>query len=211
MLVYEIILLPTQWCVGLLGDVMKIIKSYRDAAYSAALATDTVVDSAKFVHGQCPTFLDDAPEEVVNELNEGFMLRYSETHPAKTYCRIDGNVVENAKGKEKIEVSIYFAMSYTAQAFGALRNEDPQMHAIIKGWRDAWSKYRSNRHGDLKREIKRLIEGPRTRTPIKTFAEVVGDVLDGMVTRCKNAKARGDDTANLDLLHRQVAAFKSVK
>jgi hypothetical protein len=120
---------------------MKIIKSYRDAAYSAALATDTVVDSAKFVHGQCPTFLDDAPEEVVNELNEGFMLRYSETHPSKTYCRIDGNVVENAKGKEKIEVSIYFAMSYTAQAFGALRNEDPQMHAIIKGWRDAWSKY----------------------------------------------------------------------
>jgi hypothetical protein len=32
-----------------------------------------------------------------------------------------------------------------------------------------------------------------------------------MVTRCKNAKARGDDTADLDLLHRQVAAFKSAK
>jgi hypothetical protein len=118
MLVYEIMLLPTQWCVGLLGDVMKIIKSYRDAAYSAALATDTVVDSAKFVHGQCPTFLDDAPEEVVNELNEGFMLRYSETHPSKTYCRIDGNVVENAKGKEKIEVSIYFAMSTPLRRLG---------------------------------------------------------------------------------------------
>ena len=80
---YHITYTPTQWCVGLLGDVMKIIKSYRDAAYSAALATDTVVDSAKFVHGQCPTFLDDAPEEVVNELNEGFMLRYSETHPPR--------------------------------------------------------------------------------------------------------------------------------
>lgn len=190
---------------------MKVIKSHRDAAYSAALASDTVVDAAKFVYEQCPTFLDGAPEDVVKELDEGFMLRYSETHPAKTYSRIDGNVVENAKGKEKIEVSIYFAMSYTAQAFGALRSEDPQMHALIKGWRDAWSKYRSNRHGDLKREIKRLIEGPRTRTPTKTFAEVVGDVLESLVVRCKNAKARGDDTADLEHLHRQVAAFKSAK
>jgi len=190
---------------------MKTLKSYRDAAYSAALATDTVVDSARFVYEHCPTFLVDAPEEVVSELDDGWMLRFSEKHPAKTYSRIDGNVVENAKGKEKIEVSIYFAMSYTAQAFGALRSEDPQMHSIVKGWRDAWSKYRSNRMGDLKREIKRLVEGPRTRTPTKLFAEVVGDVLDGLVTRCKNAKARGDDTADLDLLHRQVAAFKSAK
>jgi hypothetical protein len=31
------------------------------------------------------------------------------------------------------------------------------------------------------------------------------------VVRCKNAKARGDDTANLDLLAKQIAAFKAVK
>jgi hypothetical protein len=190
---------------------MKIIKSYRDAAYSAALATDTVVDSAKFVHGQCPTFLDDAPEEVVNELNEALCLRYSETHPSKTYCRIDGNVVENARVRRRSRSRSTLPCPTPLRRLELCEMKTPQMHAIIKGWRDAWSKYRSNRHGDLKREIKRLIEGPRTRTPIKTFAEVVGDVLDGMVTRCKNAKARGDDTANLDLLHRQVAAFKSVK
>jgi hypothetical protein len=188
-----------------------VIKTLRDAAYSAALATDTVVDSARFVYEKCPTFLDDAPAEVVEQLDEGYMLRYSETHPAKIYSRIDGNLVESNKGKEKVEVTIFFAMSYTPQAFGALRNEDPLLHGIIKTWRDAWSKYRSNRIGDLKREIRRLIEGPRTRTPTKTFSEVVGDVLEGLVTRCKNAKSRGDETANLDLLNRQIAAFKSAK
>ena len=190
---------------------MKTLKSYRDAAYSAALATDTVVDSARFVYEHCPTFLVDAPEEVVSELDDGWMLRFSEKHPAKTYSRIDGNVVENAKGKEKIEVSIYFAMSYTPQAFGALRSEDPQMHKIIRDWRVDWSKYRSNRMGDLKREIKRLIEGPRERGTTSAFTKYVADTLENMVTRCKNAKARGDDTADLDLLHRQVAAFKSAK
>lgn len=188
-----------------------VIKTLRDAAYSAALATDTVVDSARFVHQQCPTYLDAAPDEVVAELDEGYMLRYSETHPPKTYSRIDGNLVENSKGKEKIEVSIFYAMSFTPQAFGALRNDDPMLHALIKVWRDAWSKYRSNRHGDLKREIRRLIDGPQTRSPTKAFAEVVNDVLDNLMTRCKNAKARGDDTADLDLLHRRVAAFKSAK
>jgi len=188
-----------------------VIKTYRDAAYSAALATDTVVDSARFVYEKCPTFLDGAPDEVVEELDEGFMLRYSETHKPKTFSRIDGNLVENSKGKEKIEVSIFYAMSFTPQAFGALRSEDPQLHALIKVWRDAWSKYRSNRHGDLKREVRRLIDGPQTRSPTKAFSEVVNDVLDNLVTRCKNSKARGDETANLDLLNRQIVAFKSTQ
>ena len=188
-----------------------VIKTLRDAAYSAALATDTVIDSARFVYEKYPTFLDGAPDEVIAQLDEGYMLRYSETHPAKIYSRIDGNLVESSKGKEKVEVTIFYAMAFTPQAFGALRNEDPVLHGIIKVWRDTWSKYRSNKHGDLKREIRRLIEGPRTRTPTKTFSEVVGDVLESLVVRCKNAKARGDESANLDLLHKQIAAFKSAK
>jgi cell division protease FtsH len=60
-------------------------------------------------------------------------------------------------------------------------------------------------------EIKRLIDGPRTRSVTKTFVEYVADTLDTMVTRGKNAKARGDESVNLDLLNRQIAAFKAVK
>jgi len=35
--------------------------------------------------------------------------------------------------------------------------------------------------------------------------------LDDMKTRCKNAKARGDATADLALLDRQIKAFMSAK
>lgn len=188
-----------------------VLKSAKDAAYSAAKASDTVADSAKFLYALCPTFLDSIPEEISTEIDEGLMLRMSEIKPAKVYSRIDGNLVESAKGKDKVEVTVFYAMSFTPQAFGALRNEDPMLHGIIKTWRDAWSKYRSNRLGDIKREIKRLIDGPRTRSVTKTFVEYVADTLDTMVTRGKNAKARGDESVDLDLLNRQIAAFKAVK
>jgi len=188
-----------------------VIKSYKDAFYNAARATDTVAESAKFIHQKCPTFLEEIPEDVAVEMDAGLSLRFSEIKPAKVYSRIDGNLVESAKGVEKIEVTVFYAMSFTPQAFGALRNEDPQLHALIKTWRDAWSKYRSNRIGDVKREIRRLIDGPRTRSVTKTFAEFIADTMDNMVTRGKNAKARGDETVDLDLLNRQIAAFKAVK
>lgn len=188
-----------------------VIRSAKDAAYSAAKASDTIADSAKFLHAMCPTFLEEIPQELANEIDEGLMLRKSEIKPAKVYSRIDGNLVESAKGKDKVEVSIFYAMSFTPQAFGALRNEDPMLHGILKEWRDDWSKYRSNRIGDIKRAIRKMLEGPRTRGETTAFTKYVADTLDNMVTRGKNAKARGDETVDLDLLSRQIAAFKSAK
>lgn len=188
-----------------------VIRSAKDAAYSAAKASDTIADSAKFLHAMCPTFLEEVPQELANEIDEGLMLRKSELRPAKVYSRIDGNLVESAKGKDKVEVSIFFAMSFTPQAFGALRNEDPMLHKIVKDWRDDWSKYKSNRMGDIKRAIRDLLRGPRARGNTTAFSKYVADTLEGMVTRGKNAKARGDDTVDLDLLSRQIAAFKSAK
>jgi hypothetical protein len=211
MIVYGIIQLSTHPFDTTNKEHHMQLKSYKDAFYNAARATDTVAESARYIHGRCPTFLDSIPEDVATEMDEGLALRFSEIRPAKVYSRIDGNLVESAKGKDKIEVTVFYAMSFTPQAFGAMRSEDPQLHGIIKGWRDAWSKYRSNRIGDVKREIKRLIDGPRTRSVTKTFVEYVADTLDTMVTRGKNAKARGDESVNLDLLNRQIAAFKAVK
>jgi len=188
-----------------------VLKSAKDAAYLAAKASDTIADSAKFIYSLCPTFLEEIPEDLGNEIDAGLMLRKSEIRPAKVYSRIDGNLVESAKGKDKVEVTIFYAMSFTPQAFGALRNDDPMLHKIVKDWRDDWSKYRSNRLGDLKRAVRDLIEGPRKRGTTTAFAKYAADTLDNMVTRGKNAKARGDDTVDLDLLNRQIAAFKAVK
>lgn len=196
-------------------------KSYKDAAYQAARSIEGVEAAARFVRASCPGFADDQPAEVMEQLDAGWLLRYSELNPAKMfYLSGDGKLwVEAAEGAApekaaKREVGIIFAMSYTPQAYGTLKNTDPSLHSILKPLRDAFSKYRSNRKGDIIRYIRkaeRAESGENPRAATKAFADYCQDVLSNLVTRCKNAKARGDDSANLDLLNRQIAAFKGVK
>ena len=197
-------------------------KSLKDAAYQAARSIEGVESAARFIRSTCPTFADEQPAEVMEQLDAGWLLRYSELNPAKMfYLTDDGRtwveVAEGGKAPEKSgkrEIGIVYAMSYTPQAYGTLKNTDPALHAILKPLRDNFSKYRSNRKGDIIRYIRkaeRAEMGEQARAATKSFAEFCADTMTNMVTRCKNAKARGDDTANLDLLNRQIAAFKAVK
>jgi hypothetical protein len=196
-------------------------KSLRDAAYMAARSIEGVESAAVYVRTQCPTFADEQPAEVLGELDAGWLQRYSELHPTKTYFLTndgrnwvlpsDGVIPD---GVAKREVGVVLAMSYSPQAVGALKNEDPVFYQILLPLRTEYQKYRSNRKGDLIRQIRKLERaesGEVLRKPTKAFADYVSDLLGDMVVRCKNAKARGDDTADLDLLNRQIAAFKSVK
>jgi hypothetical protein len=72
---------------------MATIKSHKDAAYQAAKANDALQDAAKFVFDHCPTVLDGMPDDVKADLNDGWMLRYSEKHPEQIYVRVDGNLI----------------------------------------------------------------------------------------------------------------------
>jgi len=197
-------------------------KSLKDAAYQAARSIEGVEAAARYIRATCPTFADEQPAEVMEQLDAGWLLRYSELKPAKMFfLNEDGRtwveVVEGAHAPEKAgkrEIGIIYAMSYTAQAYGTLKNSDPSLHAILKPMRDDFSKYRSNRKGDIIRYIRkaeRAEAGDQGRSPTKAFAEFCTDTLDNLVTRCKNAKARGDDTADLNLLIKQIAAFKAAK
>lgn len=197
-------------------------KSLKDAAYQAARSIEGVESAAKYIRTLCPTFADDQPAEVMEQLDAGWLLRFSELNPVKMfYLTDDGKTwVELAQGAAapekaaKREIGVIFAMSYTPQAYGTLKNTDPSLHAIMKPLRDAFSKYRSNRKGDIIRYIRkaeRMESGENPRAATKAFADFVSDTLSNLVTRCKNAKARGDDTANLDLLNKQIAAFKGAK
>ena len=195
---------------------MATIKSYKDAAFQAAKANDSLSDAARFVFEKCPTILDGIPDDVLTDLNEGWMLRYGEKHPEQIYIRVDGNLVlpsgKVPEKAEKVGVSIYSAMSYSQQAFGQLKNTDPALHGVIKAKRDAWSKYRKNRQTDLLRAIRELVSGDsRTRVATDDFAVYIVKHLENAVTRCKNASARGDATADLPLLERQIKAFWSTK
>lgn len=191
------------------------IKSFKDAAYQAAKGSDSIEDSARFVFDKCPIVLESIPDDVKTELDEGWMLRHNEKHPEKLYIRVDGNlVIPSGKVPEKAErvvVSVYSAMSYSQQAFGQLRNSDPELHRVVSERRKMWIKYRKNRKDDLFRAIRFLVTGESSKAPVDNFDVYIVKHIDSALTRCKNSVARGDATADLGLLEKQIKAFWSAK
>ena len=193
-----------------------IIKSYKDAAYQAATAVVSLDEAAKFIAAKCPTFVDAQPDDVMAELDAGWLVKFNELKPAEFYAVIDKNLVKVDKPSGKVatkEIGVYQAMAYSQQAFGQLKNDDPLLHGVIKVWRDKWKKYRSNRKGDIIRAIKGLSDAPRERAPVDAFTKwLTENVFPNMVKRNKVSQGRGDDTAMPDdLLKRKIAAFHSVK
>ena len=182
----------------------KPILSLRDAGYRSAVAGEGMSVVAQYVVEQCPDFLTEVPDAVKTELTSGWALRWQELHPAKQYSAEWVPVEKDGA----VSITLAYAMSYTAQAFGQLRNSDPQRHGAVKKVRDEFSKYCSNRMADLKTAIKRLTATERTRSATPDFADWVNSALDNIITRCRNASARGDVTANELKVRMAVEAFK---
>jgi hypothetical protein len=193
-----------------------VLRSIKDASYNAAKAGDSIEDSARFIFEQCPTFLDSKPEEVMAEIVDGIMLRYSERHPAKVYLRVDNNLVL-CKGKipekgEKLEVSVFSAFAMSQQQHGQLKNIDPALHSINGSVRTAFNKYKNNVVRAIEKAIRNIVNpAEKTRAATQDFAVWIVSEFDTIKTRCKNARARGDETADLALLERQMKAFFSAK
>lgn len=180
------------------------VLSFKDAGYQSAVSSERTANIARYVYDQCPTFLDDIPKEIKAELEEGFALRWQEVNPAVKYTT---DWVPSDKGN--VEVTLAFCLSYSQQAFGQMKNEDPVKHGIIKGVRDAFSKYKSNRLSDLRTAVRRVANEGKTSTrqQAKGFDKYMEDVFDSMKARCKTAHARGDTTADEVKLRVAIAAF----
>ena len=198
----------------------KSFTSIKDSAYNQALASDKMRGVARYVMTQCPSFPDQIPDEIKAELNEGYRLRFNESNPPKTYVvvndhyiLVDGSNPDLEKEKEKVIIGVdYACVSFTQQQYGKLKNENPYLHAIIKEWRDKTNVYCSNRLGDLKRQAKTILNEGKTRERSATldFAHRVAEIFkgdQGLVVKCKNAKARGDDTADEKKLSLAINAF----
>ena len=182
------------------------IKSLKDAAYQSATAAERLADVARYVADKCPTFLDEVPAEVKSEMQSGWAVRWQELNPAQHYSADWVPVDKNGA----VEVTLAFAMSYSQQAFGQLKNEEPLRHAAIKQVRDAFNKYCSNRIADLKTAIRRLNPETRQRAATDDFAVWVNKAMDNIITRCKNASVRGDVTAEEVKTRMAVDAFRKV-
>ena len=178
----------------------------KQIAYQQATNKDNERALARSVYEAYPNFDVEVSDEAKLELFAGYQLRVAENQPkidqhfiveSGNYIPVDKTKFEAHKA-EKYHRTVANIMAYTPQAFGALRQSNPQLHSLIKGERDSVSKYCSNRLADLKKAIHALKnEGvARARGATKTFAETVKDTMDGLKKKCANAKARGDESAN---------------
>ena len=172
-------------------------RSLKDAGYQTAQLGEGRKAVAAYVLDKCPTFLDDCPKEVKEELFAGFQLRAHELWGTKTYRNGDtGALLEDANGGINIDVNV--AMAYSGQAFGKLKEENPALHGLLKSWRERFQKYASNCMADLKTACKRIVNeaNPRERSANKAFDEALKAVFDTMDNRAKVAQGRGDTTAD---------------
>jgi hypothetical protein len=206
------------------------IKGLRDGGYEQARLHGCTRSLIKSMMALIPGLgsSDDAiSDEIKTELREGYALRWNEENPSRYFVAADGNWVEceseekmlSHKKAEKFTLSVHSAFSYTQQAFGALKTEEPLKHALIKETRDKFNKYASNRLRDLNAYAKKIYNEEngiaRERTPTALFTEwLMGasdkSALNVMRQRCINAKAKEDATADIAKLDKAIAAFKAV-
>ena len=202
--------------------------SITDGAYQQAKLHGTTKSIIASLMDMIPGlgFSDDAiTDEVKVELRKGYATRWHEENPSTYYVAVDGNWVKceseekmlSHKKADKFILDVHTAFGYTQQAFGALKNEEPLKHSLIKETRDKFNKYVSNRVADLNREAKKLyrerngIENTRSSVPLFYVWLTAPEkgILSQIRQRCINAKAKGDETADLAKLDKALASFKT--
>ena len=189
----------------------------KQIGYNQASFSDSIKGIAREVYAGFPNFDEEVSDEVKAELNLGYQLRIAENQPklkqhyvieSGNYLPVDEVAFNKFEGAKYIR-SVDNIMSYTPQAFGALRQSNPQLHAVLKESRDAISKYCSNTLNALKKAVREIKnEGkPRERGATLSFAQTVKETLDGLKKKCANAKARVDETADEKKLILAISEF----
>jgi hypothetical protein len=168
------------------------VTSMKDAGYQSAISDERKDSVARYVYAQCPNFTNEVSDEVKTQLRAGWALRWQELNPATSY---NDSWVPVENGSYVMTVDVCF--SYSQQAFGQLKEADPVKHGVIKGVRDAFNKYCSNRMADLKSAVRKVEnEGkPKVKAPTKGFTQYIDETFKSVKARAKTAKARGDDSA----------------
>jgi len=185
--------------------VIPAVASFKDAGYQSARSGETMASIAKWVLDANPSFLDSPSDEEKAGLKDGWALRWQELNPAKKYT---ADYVQSDNGS--LEITLAYCMSYSQQAFGQIKNDDPIKHGIIKKIRDDFNKYCSNRMSDLKIAIRRVTNEGKTSTrqQAKLWTNWMDDMFTDAKARCKTAQARGDETAPNEIVLRQaIEAF----
>lgn len=192
--------------------------NFKNIGYELAKNVDAKNTLARSVVSEYPDFDENVSDIAKEQLYMGFQLRYAENNPDikkgyvfkdNGYIPVDDATFSAFKG-DKFQVSIGAVMSYTSQAFGAMRTKNPNLHSLIKPIRDKVNTYCSNRMKDLIKAVKDIKnEGkPKNRGATNSYDVTITEWLDNLPKKCKNALARGDDTANEKKTLSAIGAFK---
>lgn len=203
------------------------ITSLTDLGYRQGATRDALQNQARYAIDNIvgfPESIDDASKE---KLEKGYMMRFNDNRPAKTYGIVDGNYLDfdtlekdaQSKIKEKVEIGVDVVFSYTQQEYGKLKSTDPAKYAAFKPWREGFIDYKSGCLNDLKAAARKLLKKKdgTERAANLDFAEYIyrkegtetKGVLEDMLTRCRTASKRKDATADMDRLQKSIAAFKA--
>ena len=200
-----------------LSKVVSKALNMKQVGYQQASFSDSIKGIARDVYAGFPNFDEEVTDEVKADLYLGYQLRVAENQPklkqhyvieSGNYLPVDEVAFNKFEGAKYIR-TVDNIMSYTPQAFGALRTSNPQLHSILKESRDAISKYCSNTLNALKKAVREIKnEGkPRERGATLSFAQTVKETLDGLKKKCANAKARVDETADEKKLILAISEF----
>lgn len=197
-----------------------VISSIKDGAYQQAVATQTIDDFASYCIDNIAGFPESLPDEYKDQLYQGYQLRYSQKYPGDTYAVINSHYIKaseehHANDKiEKIELSVAYVMSFSPQEFGKIKNDNPELHSLIKKLRDEVNAYCSNRKNDLIRKAFKIIDArsgkTKTRTANKDFDESITALFESFDTKLKTAKSRGDITADENRYKKAKIAFLAI-
>jgi hypothetical protein len=195
--------------------------SIADMGYKQAVTGDTLRTMALYALDKIVGFPEEISKTDKATLFTGYQMRFNENNPKVEYVMVDGHYVvfdglddkqkKLAKDLERVFIGVDFAMSFSQQAFGSLKDTEPAKHRIIKEWRDSFSDYAGNTLRKLASAAKTIINErngkTRERSATKGFDIRVSLALDDLKTKCKTAASRGDPTADSRALGIAIEAF----
>ena len=193
-----------------------------DLGFKHGSALKTVAHLAKWALDNVNGFPTEVSADDVLTVRKGYAHRWSLDHPAIEYVVIEGNYLRASDltdipaKAERVIIGHDVAFSYTQQQSGKLKEtHSPEYHKLIAEVRTAVNIYTSNCFNKLvsagNTEKAERSGVKKARTPNLDFVEYLYDkekgIFSTMQTRCKNAKAKGDVTADEKRLAKAIVAF----
>ena len=202
--------------------------SLEDLGFKHGGALKTAKDLARWALDNMQGFPANPSADDVLTVRKGYLHRYSLDNPSKSYVVIENKLclendlilagIDIPKTAERRNIGVDYAFSFSSQEAGKLKENESEpkgTYELVKKIRYDANQYTSNCYGKLVtagNEVKKELEGVKpVRKANLDFFEFLYDKEKGalvtMQTRCKNAKAKGDSTADEKRLQKAIIAF----